>query len=193
MKRARPVASLARSATTVELVRIGGGWTGDHARFAKLDPYRAQTSPRKRAELTRIAYMLEALPASRTRVLVLVARTDDPVAVEWLASIEQTARTMGYSPEREAVPGSGIVSVAVHNDGSVKRRRDPHEYDRRIAKANERFAKRRERSGADQATARKRAEDAWWRDQAEADAARWAKHASDPAIPLDTGDDEIPF
>lgn len=192
MKRIRPVASLIRGALPVELVRLGGGWDGEWSRFAKRDLYRAQTSRFKgSAELTRCAFLLEALPASKVRMLVFAARETDPIALGWIDKLRVTAERIGLECEVEAIPGSGLATLAVRNVGG-KARKAPHDYDRILAKRDERIRRRRERSGAPDRRAEAIAERDYWTGEAEKEAARWAKEASDPAIPF--GDDcEVPF
>lgn len=168
MKRARPIASLERE-RGFATVRLGGGWP---APFAKADRYRAQVSRfGASAELTRIAFLLAALPSTRAKGISFLAMAGDVKARRWAERTADRARKMGFPVAVEMIsnPYGGVLAVVVANRG-VQPRKAPSAYDRILAKRNARFAAKRERSGA--ARWAKMAADGtewqWWQDQQEA-------------------------
>lgn len=167
MKRARPIASLIRERGYAQ-VRLGGGWP---APFAKADRYRAQVSRfGASAELTRIAFLLEALPSTRCKGISFLAMAGNVKARRWADRTADRARRMGFPVMVEMIanPYGGVLAVVVGNRG-VKPRKEAAHYDRVLAKRDARFAAKRERTKASQwaKAASDGAEWAWWQDQQE--------------------------
>lgn len=165
MKRARPVASLVRERGFAQ-IRLGGDWP---APFVKADRYRAQTSALKGgAELTRLAFMLEALPSTRCKGITFIAMASDPIALRWIDKLTARARRHGLPCTVQTIgkESAAMLALVVLNRGG-RPKKDPAEYDRMLARRDARYAAKRERSKAARwaKMASECAEWEWWEEQ----------------------------